>query len=66
MLTLLFFRDDPRNALEVELRQLSEQNNVVDIIKLLVAYALRIGAVKQTTWESLIASVMRRPSRQFI
>ena len=59
-------RNDPKAALKIELGQLHEENNAVDITKLLVAYALRIGAVKEKTWEELSAVVIQRPGKRFI
>lgn len=52
--------------MKIELGQLNDENSVVDITKLLSAYALRIGAVKESTWESLIQAVIARPSKRFI
>ncbi len=53
-------------ALKLEFGQLDEANNTVDITKLLVAYALRIGAVTEKTWEELVRAVVQRPNKRFI
>lgn len=52
--------------MKVELGQLNKENNAVDVTKLLLAYALRIGAVEETTWEELITTVFERPSKRFV
>jgi len=52
--------------MQIELGQLDEKNSAVDVTKLLVAYALRIGAVKENSWEELISVVIRRPSKRFV
>jgi hypothetical protein len=52
--------------LEIKLGQLDEWNSAVDITKLLVAYALRIGAVEEKTWKELITAVIQRPGKRFI
>jgi hypothetical protein len=59
-------RNDPKNALKIELGQLDAENNFIDITQLLAAYALRIGAVEEKTWEDLMAVVSQRPSKRFI
>jgi hypothetical protein len=59
-------RNDPKNALKIELGQLDTENNCIDITQLLAAYALHIGAVEEKTWEDLTAVVSQRPSKRFI
>jgi hypothetical protein len=39
---------------------------MVDPTKLCVAYAMRIGLVEQTTWQDVINTAMRRPSRRVV
>lgn len=59
-------RRDRKAATHVELGQLADADSTVDVTKLLLAYALRIGAVEQTSWSDLIDVVLRRPSRQVL
>ncbi|EXJ57123.1 hypothetical protein A1O7_07467 [Cladophialophora yegresii CBS 114405] len=59
-------KNDPRNALQLEFGLLDEEHNTVDVVKLLVAYALRIGRVAETAWEELISVVLRRRSKRFV
>ncbi|KAF7189366.1 hypothetical protein HII31_09344 [Pseudocercospora fuligena] len=71
MLVTLYFRKgfkrDSSKATKIELRQLpSDEDSAVDVTKLLVAYALRVGAVQETNWVNLIDAVLSRPSRRFI
>jgi hypothetical protein len=56
-------RNDPKNALKVELGQLEQENSAVDITRLLVAYALRTGAVEEKTWKELFRAVIQRPGK---
>jgi hypothetical protein len=60
------FRQDPGNAMSVELHQLHDSLSVVDPVKLCVAYALRIGLVTETSWSALMDNVLNRPSKRFI
>ncbi|KAK7890241.1 hypothetical protein LTR67_008126 [Exophiala xenobiotica] len=64
--TLKYRKGNKQNALKIELGQLDAENNSVDITKLLVVYALCIGAVEEKTWEDLIVVVSQRPSKRFI
>lgn len=49
-------RRDSTKVQSVELGQLSDGDSVVAPTKLCVAFALRIGAVKETSWPGLIAT----------
>lgn len=52
--------------MKVTLGQLEDADSTLDVTKLLIAHALRTGAVEQTSWATLIDAVLRRPSRKFI
>jgi len=52
--------------MSLELYQHEDHNNVVDPTKLCVAYALRIGLVKETNWPDLVKAVLSRPSKRFV
>jgi hypothetical protein len=52
--------------MSIELHELAEDYNAVDPTKLCVAYALRIGLVKETSWSDLLKSVVRRPNKRFV
>ena len=50
----------------MQLGELNDANSAVDVTKLLIAYALRIGAVEETSWPELINATLRRPSRKML
>jgi hypothetical protein len=52
--------------MSVELHQLADENSAVDLTKLCVEYALRIGLVGETSWLDLLKSVLNHPSKRFI
>jgi hypothetical protein len=51
----------------IELGQLPDDNDSsVDPVKLCIAYALRVGAVKETNWSDLLDIVRARPSKRIL
>ncbi|KAL8714820.1 MAG: hypothetical protein Q9220_001333 [cf. Caloplaca sp. 1 TL-2023] len=70
MVKLLYRKGHKRDkaaAFSIELGQLVDNNHsVVDPVKLCIAYALRVGAVKETSWSDLLNVVRSRPSKRML
>ncbi|KAK4149466.1 hypothetical protein C8A00DRAFT_18843, partial [Chaetomidium leptoderma] len=58
---------DPLNNRYVELNELeSTELNVCCPVKLILIWALRIGAVAETSWDDLVANARLRPSKRVV
>lgn len=66
MLTFRTYRNDPTAVMSIELRQLPDEFNVVDPIKLLLVHALRVSAVAETSWQELVQNLVARPNKTVV
>ena len=61
------FRRDKSKVASIELGELlDDSDSIVDPVKLCIAYALRVGAVKETSWSDLLDAVRARPSKRIV
>ena len=64
---LTSFRRNKSKAVSIELGELvDDDDSIVDPVKLCIAYALRVGAVKETSWSDLLDAVRARPSKRIV